>query len=45
MNDNRNNRIENIITKSESKIKDIDDDFVGEVIGVAQAIGGLKEAL
>ena len=45
MDDHRNNNIENKVTQKKSAIKDIDEAFYGDVLGVAQALGQLKEAL
>ena len=45
MNDHRNKCIENRVAQKKNKIKNIDEDFFGNVIGVAQAVGQLKEAL
>ncbi len=38
-------KIKNTIKQFMKKIETVDNDFIGEVVGVAQAIGGLKEAL
>lgn len=45
MEKNRKKYIEKIISQKKNEIKTIDDDFFGDVIGVAQALGQLKEAL
>ncbi len=45
MENGRNKYIENIISQKKNEIKTIDDTFIGEVIGVAQALDQLKEAL
>ncbi len=45
MSNHRNECIENIVVQKKNEIKDIDEDFYGDLIGVAQAIGQLKEAL
>lgn len=41
----RKKQIKKIIKKNKARIKTVDDDFFGDVVGVAQAIGQLKEAL
>ena len=41
----RKKHIKNIISQKKNEIKTIDDAFIGEVIGVAQALGQLKDAL
>jgi hypothetical protein len=45
MSNHRNQCIENRVVQKKSAIKDIDEAFFGDVIGVAQALGQLKEAL
>ena len=45
MSDNRTECIENIIAQKKNKIKNVDEAFFGDVIGVAQALSQLKEAL
>ncbi len=44
-NGHRKDYINSIIARNEDGIKNIDDDFFGNVIGVAQALDQLKEAL
>jgi hypothetical protein len=44
MND-RKTHIANLVVQKKSEIKNIDDGFFGDVLGVSQAIGQLKEAL
>jgi len=41
----REKKIKNTVEQFMKEIETVDNDFIGEVIGVAQAIGGLKEAL
>ncbi len=45
MENGRKKLIENIISQKKNEIKNIDDAFIGNVIGVAQALGQLKDAL
>lgn len=45
MENGRNKYIENIISQKKNEIKTIDDAFIGEVIGVTQALDQLKKAL
>ena len=45
MENGRKKHIENIISQKKNEIKNIDDAFIGNVIGVAQALEQLKDAL
>ncbi len=45
MEKNRKKCIENIIFQKKNEIKNIEDGFFGDIVGVAQALGRLKEAL
>jgi len=45
MTDSRNQCIERAVENNKDNISAIDDDFYGDMLGVAQAIGQLKEAL
>lgn len=45
MSDSKTKYIKNIIAQKRNDIKQIDESFFGDVIGVSQAIGQLKEAL
>ena len=45
MGDHRTEYIENIIAQKKNEIKQVDEAFFGDVIGVSQALGQLKEAL
>ena len=45
MEDTRKKSIEDGVTRKKGKIKEVDEAFMGEVIGVSQAIGALKKAL
>ena len=45
MENGRKKLIENIISQKKNELKNIDDTFIGNVIGVAQALRQLKDAL